>query len=474
MEHKTDIKFPFVTAIVLAGGKGERFGEEGLKQFVKIAGKRVIEHTLEVLEASNRINEIVVVTHKDYVDLVLKLVANNRFAKVSKVVLGGGTRQQSSWYGLQACSHDTTLVIIHDAARPLVSNQLIEDTIDGLTEAESTDTVIPTADTIVRGEPNSRFIEEIPERSVLYRGQTPQGFRIEVIKRAHEMAQKEGFDGAPDDCSLVLHYGLGRVYLVPGDETNLKITHTIDVFIADRLLQIRSHKLKVKSFDQMQLALRDKTLAIFGGGSGIGKATAEIAKTIGMCVRVWDRDVDVRDYKAVQEALLGFYRETGRIDHVINTAGILRMGYIELAEMELISNQIAVNLLGSINVCKASVSFLRESCGHILLFTSSSYTRGRAGYTAYSASKAGVVNFVQGFSDEVGDYGVKVNCVNPERTKTPMRLQNFGNEEEDELLKAETVAIQSLNILTSSITGSVIDVRKRDEQEILSTFGKEL
>lgn len=463
-----------VSAIILAAGGGERFDKNDLKQFIKIAGKRVVEHTLAAIEASEYIDEIIVVSHKDYVELLHELVNNNNLAKVAKIVRGGDTRQQSSWYGLQACSSDTTLVIIHDAARPLVSSQIIEDTVRGLAEAESTDTVIRTADTIVRAGSESKFIEEIPERSALFRGQTPQGFRFEVIKRAHEMAHEEEYDGAPDDCSLILRYKLGRVRLVPGGETNIKITHPIDAYIADRLFQIRAHGLQAKSFEQMQQSLHGKTLAIFGGGSGIGKSTSEIAEAIGMQVHAWDREVDVRDYEAVREALASAHRKTGRIDHVIDTAGMLCMAYIELANMELISNQIAVNLLGSINVCKASVSFLRESRGHVILFTSSSYTRGRAGYTPYSASKAAVVNFVQGFADEIADYGIKVNCINPERTKTPLRLKNFGNEDERQLLKAETVAIQCLNLLTSSISGSVIDVRKRQEKDILRTFGREL
>lgn len=461
-----------VTAIVLAGGSGERFGSDGPKQFMKVAGKRVIEHTLAEIEASELIDEIVVVTHARYVELVHELVARNRFAKVAKIVIGGRTRQQSSWCGLQACSTATKQVIIHDAARPLITCRIIKDTLEGLADAESTDTVIETADTIVKSSRMGTFVEEIPDRSTLFRGQSPQGFQFELIRRGHEMARQEGYDGATDDCSLILRYKLGRVRLVAGDETNVKITHPIDAFIADRLFQIRNHAIASRSFEELCATLRGQVLAIFGAGGGIGKATADIAQMLGMHVHGWDLDVDIRDYHAVCKALEELHDKTGQIDHVVNGAGILRMAYVELADMELLTRQIAVNLVGSINVCKAAIGYLRESRGHMILFASSSYTRGRPGYTAYSASKAGVVNFVQGFSDEVSDYGVKVNCINPERTRTRMRQQNFGNEEEDSLLRPETVAIQCLNVLVSSITGSVIDVRKADESAILSGFGR--
>ena len=104
--------------------------------------------------------------------------------------------------------------------------------------------------------------------------------------------------------------------------------------------------------------------------------------------------------------------------------------------------------------------YLKESNGGLLLFTSSSYTRGRAEYSLYSSSKAAVVNLVQALSEEWIDYGVSINCVNPERTQTPMRTENFGIEDPSTLLGAETVAVSSLNILYSDLTGCVYDVRR--------------
>ena len=462
----------FVSAIILAAGGGERFGQECPKQFIKIAGRRVIEHTIAAIEASELIDEIIVVSHEGYVELVRELISKNRFSKVTKVVIGGNTRQQSSWYGLQACSMSTEYVIIHDAARPLVTGRIISEAVEGLADAEGTNTVIGSTDTLVRGDRVGACIQGVADRSTLFRGQSPQGFRFQLIRQAHEMACREGYDGATDDCGLILRYGLGRVRLVPGDETNIKITHPIDAFIADRLFQIRHHAIVPRSADELRSLLQGQVLAVFGAGGGIGKATVEIAQMLGMRVYGWDMEVDVRDYEAVSEALQELHRETGRIDHVVNGAGVLRMAHVELADMEVIAQQIAINLIGSINVCKAATRFLRESRGHVILFASSSYTRGRPGYTAYSASKAGVVNFVQGFSDEMSDYGVKVNCINPERTKTPMRVQNFGNEEEGSLLRPDTVAIQCVNVLTCAMSGSVIDVRKDEEATIRAAFGR--
>ena len=96
-----------------------------------------------------------------------------------------------------------------------------------------------------------------------------------------------------------------------------------------------------------------------------------------------------------------------------------------------------------------------------LLFTSSSYTRGRQLYSLYSSSKAAIVNFVQALSEEWQDSGIRINCINPERTKTPMRERNFGIEPEDTLLKSSVVASVSVNTIFSSLTGEVVDVKKR-------------
>jgi 2-C-methyl-D-erythritol 4-phosphate cytidylyltransferase len=96
----------------------------------------------------------------------------------------------------------------------------------------------------------------------------------------------------------------------------------------------------------------------------------------------------------------------------------------------------------------------------MLLFTSSSYTRGRSGYSLYSSAKAAIVNLAQALADEWAADGVRVNCVNPERTATPMRTKAFGQEPADSLLESEAVARTSLDVLVSDFTGHVIDVRR--------------
>jgi 2-C-methyl-D-erythritol 4-phosphate cytidylyltransferase len=152
----------------------------------------------------------------------------------------------------------------------------------------------------------------------------------------------------------------------------------------------------------------------------------------------------------------------GGIDHVVCTAGILRMGLVaETASAEL-AEVVDINLTGTLNVARAAYPFLRQSRGSLTVFTSSSFTRGRPNYVAYSASKAAVVNMTQGLSDEWADEGIRVNCVSPERTDTPMRRRAFPGESPEGLLGAEAVAVATLRLIASDLTGQVLDVRRRD------------
>ena len=131
-------------------------------------------------------------------------------------------------------------------------------------------------------------------------------------------------------------------------------------------------------------------------------------------------------------------------------------------EDEKIDSIISTNYLGMVNTALASFPYLQATQGHLLFFTSSSYTRGRAFYSLYSSTKAAVVNFVQAIAEEWDSDKIKVNCINPERTKTPMRKKNFGIEPEDTLLTAEQVATTTIKTLLADFTGQVIDVKKEN------------
>ena len=158
---------------------------------------------------------------------------------------------------------------------------------------------------------------------------------------------------------------------------------------------------------------------VFGGSYGIGGDIAELARDYGADVKTFSRSttgtyVEKRaDVAKVAQQVLA---ETGRIDFVVNTAGVLVRGELAETSEETIYSSTDVNYLAPIFVAQEFFPHLAASCGSLLLFTSSSYTRGRSGYSLYSSAKAAIVNLTQALADEWASSGVRVNCVNPERT----------------------------------------------------------
>ena len=133
-------------------------------------------------------------------------------------------------------------------------------------------------------------------------------------------------------------------------------------------------------------------------------------------------------------------------------------GDINERTTESIEDEIRTNYLGCINIAQASYEYLKNAEGGLLFFSSSSYTRGRKSYAVYSSAKAAIVNLTQALAEEWEDYGIRVNVIVPERTATPMRYKNFGEEPSDSLLTPEHVAKISLSALTDNISGQIINV----------------
>ena len=206
-------------------------------------------------------------------------------------------------------------------------------------------------------------------------------------------------------------------------------------------------------------------MVVFGGSSGIGADICQVATRFGARVFSFSRTqtgTRVESAADVAAALRHAHDATGRIDFVVNTAGVLSMGKLADTDQAVIEETIRVNYLAPVMIAQAAIGYLSATRGQLLLFTSSSYTRGRAGYSLYSSTKAAVVNLTQALADEWSEIGVKVNCVNPERTQTPMRLRAFGAEQPGTLLSPMAVALTSVDVLVSELTGHVIDVRLVD------------
>ncbi len=219
------------TAIIVAAGSGPRFNSEIPKQFVELAGKPLIVHTIERFESARSIDSIVLVLAAERVDEFKSLSGNAGFRKLKEVVAGGATRVESTRNGLNAVPPATAIVAIHDGARPLVSAEEIDATVSKAAEFGASCLVAPVTDTIksIRG----AEIGATLDRTQLRRALTPQAFRVEVLRKAFENVDLD--ESITDECYLVEKLG-HPIAIVEGSSRNIKITHPDDLIIATHFL----------------------------------------------------------------------------------------------------------------------------------------------------------------------------------------------------------------------------------------------
>jgi len=448
-------------AVVLAGGVGERMRQDKPKQLLKVAGKSIMDHTLFALQESDDIDEIVIMMASGYLEEAQQMAS--QYSKTTKVLEGGSSRSETSKKAIDSVSKDVDEcnVIFHDAVRPFLSKAIIRRCVKALEKYDAVDVVIPSADTII--ETDGDVITNIPDRSTLRRGQTPQAFKLSTIRRAYEIAANDPNFQATDDCGVVLKYLPDvPIGIVEGDETNMKVTHPLDLMVSDRLFQMQLAEVKLFDDNERSERLRGKTIVVFGGSYGIGGEIVALAEGYGAKVYGFSRTLtgtDVTIESHIQDALKKAHDETGRIDYIVNTAGQLVISPLVSMTTKELEDSVRINYIVPALMAKHAKPYLDETKGQLLLFTSSSYTRGRENYSLYSSSKAATVNLTQALAEEWYREGVRINCINPERTATPMRVKAFGEEDPAKLLKAEKVALASIDALLSDLTGQVFDVR---------------
>jgi 2-C-methyl-D-erythritol 4-phosphate cytidylyltransferase len=432
-----------IGAVLLLGGTGKRFGSEIPKQFHRLSGKPIYRVTLDVLLKSRFIDDIILSCHSDWIEKVRQDLQG--YPNIQCVV-GGASRQESSFRGLLGFKIPPAVVLIHDAVRPFVSVEILQKNAELALQYGAVNTCIASADTLVHSKTQAT-IASIPDRSQYLRGQTPQSFSYALILEAH---QKSKCKDASDDCRLVLDLG-HPVWIAQGSEANLKITSELDLFIAEQLFRLNTSS----SFGP-PLSIAGKRYAVVGGSGGIGSAVCEALQMAGATAIALSRTtplaLDLQDSSSINTA----FEQLGGLDGLINCAGLLMVKTLKNLTLLEIQSLLNINLLGLIICCqKAKV----KKGGHIVNVASSSFTRGRKEMTIYSCAKAAVVNFTQGLSEERPD--LRVHAVIPQRTRTKMRLDHFLEEDVNCLLEPKEVATQIVQLLRDpNSTGLLIEVKK--------------
>lgn len=221
----------------MAAGRGGRFGGDAPKQFQLLEGRRLIEYALEALHESALVHAIVVVVPAGWEDRAREgAAAAGLAAKITAVIAGGATRQESVWLGMEAAPGHSH-VLVHDAARPFLTQRLIRDAVAAVHEHGAATVALPVSDTLMRAQALEERAAATLTRDRIWAVQTPQVFERELLRAAHEHARAHGTE-ATDDGGLIL--GLGRkLDFVQGNWWNLKVTTAEDLHRAQCILKMR-------------------------------------------------------------------------------------------------------------------------------------------------------------------------------------------------------------------------------------------
>lgn len=232
-----------VFGVVLAGGKGTRMGNvEKPKQFMEIGNKPIIIHTIEKFVMNSTFEKVLVLSPKQWIkhteDLVRKYIAKSK-SECVVVIEGGNTRNETIMNSIAYIEklgklNDDTIIVTHDSVRPFVTHRILEENIRYAMEVGACDTVIPATDTIVESKDHT-LISAIPDRSVMYQGQTPQSFKAVKLRDLYNGLTAEEKSILTDACKIMVIKG-EKVRLAEGEVSNIKITYPYDLRVAEALL----------------------------------------------------------------------------------------------------------------------------------------------------------------------------------------------------------------------------------------------
>ena len=225
---------PYCSAVIAAAGSSQRMDGEN-KLLLPLGGKPVLAHTLQAIDGSPSIREIVIAAREEDMVRFAELCKAWGVEKPVKVVLGGKTRAESVLRAAMEVNEDADLIAVHDGARPLATPELIERVIEAARVNFAAAPAVPVKDTVKVA--TDRIVRETPDRSTLFAVQTPQVFDAQLLRAALQSAVRSGVD-LTDDCSAIERIGK-EIYLTDGDEENMKITTPLDLFLAETILEKR-------------------------------------------------------------------------------------------------------------------------------------------------------------------------------------------------------------------------------------------
>lgn len=236
-----------IYAVIAAGGIGSRMGNlEKPKQYLTLKNKPIIAHTVEKFYVNSNFEKVIILCPEQWVNHT-KNILNKHLPENNRVIVlqGGDTRNETIMNAIKYIEDtdgldDETIIVTHDAVRPFVTARIIEENIEAALKYGATDTVVPATDTIVESQ-NSKTISNIPDRSKLYQGQTPQSFKAKLLKELYYSLTEDEKNILTDACKIFSMKG-HNVHLIDGEVHNIKITYPYDLRVAMALLEDESNQ----------------------------------------------------------------------------------------------------------------------------------------------------------------------------------------------------------------------------------------
>jgi 2-C-methyl-D-erythritol 4-phosphate cytidylyltransferase len=444
-------------AIILAAGAGERFGSDQPKQFIRLGGIPIFIRTLRLFHECKQFDQILLVSNPDFLEETKSLIKEYISQCEVTIVPGGSTRTASVAYGLAALDGQSDdLVVIHDAVRPFLDVSVITNGLN-LMRNESIDgvnTTISSNDTLVKINPLSKFIQEVPKRREFLRGQTPQFFAINKLKLAFEKMSDSGIEFTEECALLLAAFPDSKILCIDGSEKNVKITSKQDLVIAQNLLRTPSE------YDFTNEGRIEDTVVIVGGTNGLGLRLCKELELSGVEVKIFSRRTgnDINDVLGRARILDWIWSSKEKI-HLVFTAGTIEIESILTLDEESFINQFRTNVI-SIAMCISEVvKKSPEKIKSIVLLGSSAGMEGRENLISYSSSKAALVAFMQSVSEELFQLGIRINVIVPERINSELRKSKFVDKESVMLEETDVVKVIK-DCLVNLDYGKIISVRK--------------
>lgn len=437
------------SVILLASGTGSRMKNSTPKQYMTINGKTLIDICVEKFNSISSISEIILIINETEINKFKEHFHEN---KKIKIFSGGKTRQLSCNVGLRNIDEKSHFVLIHDVARVLVSEEIINNCIKYLQEGfDCCAPYINSYNSLLKSDENNNY--QYCDRSKIKNIQTPQAFKKDLIVKSINYS-----DNYTDNMGQIVAYNKNiKVKLFEGESKNFKITVMHDFSVAENLL-INKQEISKLTFDG-----KNKKALVFGGTSGIGEEIVKNLKKNGVETHLSSQSIRIENDD------LSLYKNVDW-DIIVNCIGTMRgktgkniITPFKDMSLEDFNYVIDVNYISCVKIAKLARETMRKG-GHLLMIGSSSTKKGRKDFSSYSSTKTAVLSLVESLAEEFIDDNIMVNCLHPSRTYTKMRTV-FNNEDVDKMLLPSEVGRVAMGFCNGNVTGQNFYLKVGDKIE---------